>query len=221
VFLLHDRLRRLDGPSRCAADLEERLDRLIDSVEDPPLRLLLRQLLDDPAYRAFPAAKAHHHAYQHGLLDHCVGMAELVDAAVEVFDRIDRDIAVAGALLHDIGKLEAYDVSSDGADLNDAGKLTGEIPLGYYRVRREIETIPDLAARRADALLHIILSHHGRLAYGSPVTPRTREATLVHAVDELSGRLGAFDRLEQSLAHGETWSRWDRVLDGPAYFADR
>jgi 3'-5' exoribonuclease len=219
--LLRDRPAGTAGPTRSAEQLEERLDCLIDSVEDPSLRELLHRLLDDAAYRAAPAAKLHHHAYPHGLLDHCVGMAELVDAAVEVFPGIDRDVAVAGALLHDIGKLEAYDVSVGAAELNDAGKLTGEIPLGYYRVRREIETMPDFAAWRAEALLHIILSHHGRLAYGSPVTPRTREATLVHAVDELSGRLGAFDRLEQSLTDAEAWSRWDRVLDGPAYFADR
>jgi 3'-5' exoribonuclease len=211
----------LDGPARPVEELERVLDALVASIADAALRELLRRVLSDPAYRVAPAVKLHHHAYPHGLLDHCVELAQLVDAACTIFGGIDRDVAIAGALLHDIGKLDAYDSRLSGADLNDAGKLAGEIPLGYYRVRREIESIPDFPPGRAEALLHIVLSHHGRLDHGSPVAPSTREATLVHAVDHLSGRLGAFDRLQKGLAEDQTWSRWDRVLDGPAYFAAR
>ena len=68
---------------------------------------------------------------------------------------------------------------------------------------------------------HIILSHHGRLEHGSPVTPCTREATLVHMIDNLGGRLGSFDRIEKGLQNGEKWSGFDRALAGPAYFATR
>ena len=207
----------VEGPVRPATELEVELDALIDSVSQAHLRTLLCRLVGD-AYRAAPAAKLHHHAYRHGLLEHCVGMAQLADAAARVFPAVDRDVAIAGALLHDIGKLEAYEHRLGVADLTDAGKLEGEIPLGYYRVRREIDAIEGFPPDTARALVHVILSHHGRLEYGSPVTPSTREATVVHAVDELSGRLGAFDRLEKDLRDGEQWSRWDRVLDGQAWF---
>jgi 3'-5' exoribonuclease len=88
-------------------------------------------------------------------------------------------------------------------------------------VRREIEEIPDFPAAMAEALLHIILSHHGQLEHGSPVVPCTREATLVHMVDNLGGKLGSFDRLEKALADGERWSGFDRALSGSAYFASR
>ena len=118
------------------------------------------------------------------------------------FGHIDRDLAVCGALLHDIGKLEAYAGEHGCADLTDAGKLEGEIPLGYYRVRREIESIPGFPRDLARALLHVILAHHGCLEYGSPVVPGTREAALVHAIDNLSGQLGAFDRLREADAAG-------------------
>jgi 3'-5' exoribonuclease len=101
------------------------------------------------------------------------------------------------------------------------GKLQGEIPLGYYIVRREIEEIPGFPAQTAEAVLHIILSHHGTLEHGSPVVPCTREATLVHAIDNLGGKLGSFDRLEKGLGDGERWSRFDRALDGSAFFARR
>jgi 3'-5' exoribonuclease len=139
----------------------------------------------------------------------------------EAFPGLDRDVAVTGALLHDIGKIEAYVMEGDSIDLSDLGKLQGEIPLGYFLVRREIEEIEGFPAATAEALLHIILSHHGTLEHGSPVVPCTREATLVHAVDNLGGKLGSFDRLEKSLGDGERWSRFDRALAGSAYFARR
>ena len=103
-------------------------------------------------------------------------------------------------------------MSGEAIELTDAGKLQGEIPLGYYIVRREIESIAGFPADTAQAVLHIILCHHGKLEHGSPVVPCTREATLVHVIDNLGGKLGSFDRLEKSLADGERWSGFDRAL---------
>jgi 3'-5' exoribonuclease len=137
------------------------------------------------------------------------------------FPGIDRDVAVTGALLHDIGKLEAYTADPLAIDMTTLGKLHGEIPLGYYRVRRLIEDLPGFPPRTAAAVLHIILSHHGTLEHGSPVVPCTREATLVHMIDNLGGRLGSFDRIEKELPEGAQWSAFDRALGGGAWFADR
>ena len=85
-------------------------------------------------------------------------------------------------------------------------------------MRSTIERIDGFPPELARALLHILLSHHGALENGSPVVPRTREATIVHAIDNLGGKLGSFDRLEKGLQDGETWSRFDRALAGSAYF---
>src|SRR4029078_730100 len=101
-------------------------------------------------------------------------------------------------------------------ELTDAGKLLGEIPLGYYLVRREIEELPGFDADTARGLLHIILRHHRKLEPGSPVTPCTREATLVHMIDNLGGRLGSFSRIEKRLPAGESWTGLARVLSGTA-----
>src|SRR5207247_6055635 len=119
---------------------------------------------------------------------------------------------------HDIGKLEAYTSDSQAIDLTDAGRLQGEIPLGYYRIRREIEKLDGFPPDTAQAVLHIILSHHGALAHGSPVVPCTREATLVHMIDNLGGRLGSFDRLEKELPAGASWSGFDRALGTSVFF---
>ena len=105
--------------------------------------------------------------------------------------------------------------------MSDHGRLYGEIPLGYYRVRRTIERLDGFPPELEQALLHINLSHHGSLAYGSPIVPCTREATLVHMIDNLGGRLGSFDRIEKELPAGEAWSAYDKALGGGAYFAGR
>jgi 3'-5' exoribonuclease len=105
--------------------------------------------------------------------------------------------------------------------MTDAGRLQAEIPLGYYKVRRQIEELDEFEPDLAQAILHIILSHHGALEHGSPVVPCTREATLVHTIDKLGGRLGSFDRLERELADGESWSRYDRGIEGAAFFGSK
>jgi 3'-5' exoribonuclease len=85
-------------------------------------------------------------------------------------------------------------------------------------VLRAIASIEAFPADRAEAILHVVLSHHGTLEHGSPVVPCTREATLVHFADNLGGRLGSFDRLEKELPDGERWTGFDRALGGACYF---
>jgi 3'-5' exoribonuclease len=200
------------------------LDELVATVQHPHLRELLHRLLDPGTevgrrWHEAPAAKYYHQAYRHGLLEHCLSVAQGVNAmAAGPFPGIDRDVAVAGALLHDIGKVEAYSAHNGSIELTDAGKLHGEIPLGYFMVRREIERIEGFPPETAEAVLHIILSHHGKLEHGSPVVPCTREATLVHLIDNLGGTLGSFDRLEKALADGERWSGFDKGISSSAYF---
>ncbi len=212
-----------DGPLHSVALMEADLRELVGTIQNHDLRRLLEAILGPraatwPHYRTAPAAKRFHQAYRHGLLEHSLSVAQAVSAISATFAGIDRDVAVAGALLHDVGKLDAYAFAGSAIEMTDAGKLQGEIPLGYYRVRRLIDEIDGFDARTAEAVLHIILSHHGSLEYGSPVLPCTREATLVHFCDNLGGRLGSFDRLERELPSGEQWSRFDRAIGGGAYF---
>src|SRR3954452_10502671 len=213
----------VDGPPRSAQQMEADLPDLVATVQHPPLRALLDRFLGahTESWRPFrdaPAANHYHQAYVHGLLEHSLSVAQGVHALAARFPGIDHDVAVTGALLHDIGKLEAYTSDPACIDMTDAGRLQGEIPLGYYCIRREIEEIPGFPPETAQAVLHIILSHHGTLEHGSPVVPCTREATLVHMIDNLGGRLGSFDRLQKELGNGQAWSSFDRAIGGGAYF---
>jgi 3'-5' exoribonuclease len=215
-----------DGPFRSADQMEADLRELVATIQNPHLRRLLDALLgvDAPTwsmYRDAPAAKHYHQAYRHGLLEHSLTVAQAVSAMSAIFPGIDRDVAVTGALLHDIGKLEAYESAPGTISMSDDGRLQGEISLGYYKIRRAIEPLDGFPSELAQALLHIILSHHGSLEHGSPVVPCTREATLVHMSDNLGGRLGSFDRLEKELRDGQQWSGYDKGIGGGAYFGLR
>jgi 3'-5' exoribonuclease len=214
------------GPPRSADQMETDLRDLVATIQNPHLHALLDAIFGEgtptwEAFRAAPAAKYYHQAYRHGLLEHCLSVAQSVSAISATFPGIDREVAVCGALLHDIGKLDAYASTGLAIEMTDVGKLQGEIPLGYYRIRRLIEDLPGFPEHLAGAVLHIILSHHGALEHGSPVVPCTREATLVHMIDNLGGRLGSFDRLEKELPQGSQWSAFDRAIGGGAFFADR
>jgi 3'-5' exoribonuclease len=212
-----------DGPLLDVGQMERDLRSLIATVRNVHLRRLLDELFGESSevwqrFRAAPAAKFYHQAYGHGLLEHTLSVGQGVSAISACFPGVDRDVAVTGALVHDIGKVEAYGLAAPAIDLTDEGKLHGEIPLGYYLVRSRIEQIDGFPPELARAVLHILLSHHGTLENGSPVTPSTREATIVHAVDNLGGKLGSFDRLEKGLQEGERWSQYDRALSGSAHF---
>ncbi len=210
-----------DGPAHNLDQMVRDLRELAATIQNPHLRLLLSEVFAEawPGYRDSPAGKRFHHAYPHGLLEHSLTVAQAVGAISATFPGIDRDVAVTGALLHDIGKLDAYETGVGGISMSDRGRLQGEITLGYYRVRRTIERLDGFPPELAQAVLHIILSHHGTLEHGSPVVPCTREATLVHMIDNLGGKLGSFDRLEKELPAGQQWSAWDKALGGGAYFA--
>ena len=103
----------LDGPARGVEQMEEEVRELLATIQQPHLRILLERVFGEGSelwagYRVAPAAKYYHQAYRHGLLEHCLGVAQAVSAISATFPGIDRDVAVTGALLHDIGKLEAY-----------------------------------------------------------------------------------------------------------------
>ena len=217
----------LDGPPRAGradGDRPARADRAPSSARtcarcSTPCSA---RVGDVGAYREAPAAKRYHQAYRHGLLEHCLRSPRACRAIARDVPGIDRDVAVTGALLHDIGKLEAYTTDPLAIDMTDLGKLQGEIPLGYYRVRRLIEDLPGFPPRTAVAVLHIILSHHGaaraRLA-GRAVHARG-DARAHDRQPRRPARLVRPAR-EGAAATARSWSGFDRALGGGAWFARR
>ncbi len=174
------------------------LQECIDRIENKELRQLVTTVLTGEVYERFvknPAASKYHHAYIGGLLEHSVDVARLAMAIAGEVEGIDRNLVMAGALLHDLGKI--YEISSDiGFTYTETGNLLGHVALGAFVIDRVVKGIPDFPAALAVDLLHIILSHHGSTDKGSPVTCATQESFIVHYADELNAVLNQFKSQE-------------------------
>ncbi len=209
-----------------AAELADRLHALVDSVADPHLHALLERTCDgsrEPgaAFASAPAAVRNHHAYRHGLLEHSVVVAETAGGVAAKLPSVDRDLVVAGALLHDIGKTLAYTSDGMAPQMTDAGRLHGEIVMGHDLVRGLIEEDPGFPPETALRLRHIIIAHHGMREKGSPVVPQTREAVIVHYCDDMTARIAAIDDAESATPVGRSWSGRIFMIDAPAYLGPR
>lgn len=182
---------------------------VLDDIKNKKIRYLTEQVICEnyDLFVSQPAACGNHHAYPGGLLVHSLRVASLGGKLCDFYDGIyepNRDIVVAGGLLHDIGKVYCYKVkkNSDGTDeitSTQMRKYHHHIPIGYHLVLQVAEKImeltPDMALDedRLNRLLHIIISHHGRVEYRSNVAPKTEEAFLVHTADTIDAYLDADD----------------------------
>lgn len=195
------------SPTDCS-ELEERFDRLVEGCSGE-VRDFLRFVFnkDEELWRQFrvmPAAVSHHHAYVHGLLEHSITVTDLalsMAQAIQGPSRPDLSTVVAGGLLHDLGKLEAY-VLNPGPGMTVQGTVIDHIALGFSRFNRLAEDF-GLSTTFKTILGHILLSHHGHREFGSPVLPATPEALVVSAADELDFKLFCWNDSVSSLKGGD------------------
>lgn len=171
-----------------------RLQNLIKTVRNPGLRALLETIFSGNLYDKFimnPAGMRMHHAYIGGLLQHSVDVAGIAVALAEQIGNVDKDLVVAGALLHDIGKLR--EISSQiGFPYTNEGRLLGHIAMSIIIVQEAAAKLK-LPAARLEQLQHILLSHHGDNEKGSPVECATKEAFIVHYADEIDAIMNQFE----------------------------
>lgn len=190
--------------------------RLLAQVGNPFVAALLRTYTDDlalrEAYLEAPAAKSFHHAYVGGLAEHTLAVMRLAWAVAELYPgRLQRDLLVAGAFLHDVAKVEEM-CPRTGA-YTDAGRLLGHIALGARRLRERAAGVPDFPEPLLLHLEHLILSHHERIDWGSPVEPQTLEAMALNFIDNLDAKLaGAWAWLEGEEVPAGGWSSYWKGL---------
>jgi 3'-5' exoribonuclease len=173
----------------------------VDSLANPDLKLLLSTILADPAiaeaYRAAPAARQLHHAWLGGLLEHVVSLLTLADRVAAHYPLLDRDLLLAGVVLHDIGKIRELSWEI-GFDYTIEGTLLGHIQMGIDMVEKAIAGLPDFPSHLRTLVLHMILSHHGKLEFGSPKLPMIPEALVLNFLDDLDAKMqaiqGEFDK---------------------------
>jgi 3'-5' exoribonuclease len=212
---LDDLVLFLPRSARSPERMDAELNAAIASVADDALRTLLERLLGAAtetghAFRLAPAAKQNHHAWLGGLLEHTLSVVRVCELlAAHYGNALDRDLLIAGALLHDIGKIREIGARS-GFPYTDEGKLLGHIIIGMQMIAEAAADVPELPAARLLLLQHLVASHQGRYEWASPREPRTLEALLLHYVDDLDAKLTQAGALTSAVTAG--WTAYDRSL---------
>lgn len=197
----------LPASARPRDEMKAELQQFINSLKQPWQDLLIYIFLDDDFLNSFanaPAARTMHHAYIGGLLEHTLSMAAVAEMLAKHYPYVNRDLLLAGTLLHDMGKAIEYTTDPSFA-FSDDGRLVGHIVRAVVIVEKAAEAI-QMDAETLRPLVHMILSHHGTNEWGSPVVPKTLEAILLHQIDLLDSRVqGYFDFLRNENS-SEIWS---------------
>lgn len=200
----------LPASSRPRQEMIDELINHISSLQQPWQALLEQIFLDDDFLNQFanaPAARTMHHAYIGGLLEHTLSMAALANILAAHYPYVNKDLLLAGTLLHDMGKAIEYTTDPSFA-FSDDGRLVGHIVRAVVIVEKAAEAIGKLSADELRQIVHLILSHHGTNEWGSPVVPKTLEAILLHQIDLLDSRVqGFFDYLRNDNSNDAWTSR--------------
>ena len=202
------------------------LRQFVDSISHPQLQSLCQQYLDSKdimeKFSQAPAGVKNHHAYQGGLIHHVVSLMELAESVVQHYPEVDRDLVLAGVLLHDLSKTDelAYERS---LEYTDEGQLVGHLVMGVELLGKQIDqweanqgtTFPnDIAIQ----LKHMIVSHHGQYDFGSPKLPMTLEALVLHMIDNLDAKVHQFSHAMDSEANpGDNWTPFIPTLGRKLY----
>jgi 3'-5' exoribonuclease len=210
----------LPATSRDVDKMFSRLMEVTATLQDPNLKKLFDLFWADPefteAFKTAPAAKGMHHAYLGGLLEHTLSMTLLAEAVAGHYSGINRDLLIAGAVLHDSGKIKEFEYASK-IDYSDAGRLVSHIVIAVEMLNEKISRIDGFPSENALLLKHMIVSHHGSRDFGSPEVPKTIEAVLLHYIDEIDSKVNGIREFIASEDPGESWTSYHRLLERHFY----
>lgn len=207
---------------KSAFDPDSMLDELqsiLRGIKSPHLLALAEAFFADQELmellKRAPGAKTIHHAYLSGLLEHTLSLVKLILKVVENYHGIDVDLLLIGGFLHDIGKV--YEFSYDRAlEYTEEGQLLGHLVMEVEMVNKKISTTPDFPEELAMLVKHMLVSHHGAYEFGSPKLPQTLEAVILHALDELDGKIQAIQGLPEK-EPGSKWTAFHRAYGRSFY----
>ncbi len=201
----------LPKSKRSIIKMENEFNDIISSIKNKNLKNLLDKIFTKEnfaKYKRAPAGKTWHHAYIGGLLEHTLEIIKICNLMCDVHPEADRDLLVAGALLHDFGKIEELTFTS-AFDYTDKGKLLGHIVIVANIIEKAASEIKDFPEELKIQVMHLVLSHQGKLEYASPVTPKTLEAIILYQADELSAKTNAYkSAIDAERNNDVSWTRY-------------
>lgn len=199
--------------------LLEELRSLTNTILDQGIKEIVKSFLEDDKFvRNFllaPAGKVIHHAYIGGLIEHTWEVCRIALTASEMYPEMNRDLIIAGSILHDIGKVDEFTYSTQ-IEYSTKGRLLGHIFIGAMAIKERARSINSMSPSYLQQLLHIILSHHGDYSTGSPILPMTLEAETVHRADYLSAQVNRFYNILKDKPE-ERWVKGDNLLGRQLY----
>jgi 3'-5' exoribonuclease len=216
-----------DFIAQCDEDIEEIIKEIRDAVKtiaNPHLVRLLDLFLDDKtfmaSFRIAPAAKKAHHAYLGGLAVHTRNILKFAAGIPPVYRSVNLDLLLAGAFLHDIGKIQEYSYRKK-IDITTRGRMLGHIVIGYEIVEAAIAQLPGFPEDLKMKLLHMVLSHHGELEWGSPTPPLFPEALILHFLDNLDAKFEMMiDQFKKNKGRDREWSDFHPLLEREIYLGE-
>ncbi|MFY9397942.1 MAG: HD domain-containing protein [Desulfomonilia bacterium] len=198
------------------------LDQWVAGIGNRHLRALVEAVFSADgvreSFQKAPAAKGVHHSYLGGLLEHTLSILRLIEGILPSYAHLNlnRDLLVAGAVLHDIGKIYEYSFRR-AIDMTAMGRLVGHIYLSASMADQAISRIPGFPAELRLQVLHLILGHHGQLEFGSPKLPMTREALLLHMLDDLDAKITGFSSIIEATPRDEEFSSYSPIYNRQIY----
>jgi 3'-5' exoribonuclease len=208
-----DKLSPADFLARSKRNVEEMKNELItriQKIKNSKLKMLMDQFFNEKnllKFIAAPAGKYWHHSYLNGLLEHSLELIRICDLMCDIHPEINRDLVICGALMHDYGKTEELSFDSS-FEYTTRGKLIGHIVISAMLINEGCKKIPDFPDDLRDCLLHIILSHQGKLEFASPVLPKTLEAITLYQADELSAKVNAYKSALSEIKEKGKWTKF-------------
>lgn len=199
--------------------LEKELKRLINLVTIEGYKKLLCNIFNEDSkfYKDFiehAAAKKLHHGYRNGLLEHTVMVGRKAEFMANEHQRINKSLLITGALLHDMAKV--YELSKlPNSDYTDLGNLVGHITYAVIIISKEMDKIPELTDKQKNHLIHLIISHHGELEYGSPKKPQTLEAIALHLCDNADANIQIMLEILENEPSDKIDLGYNKLFDAP------
>lgn len=207
----------LPASRRDPGEMLEELRQIGASISNPHLRALVASFLDDEEtarlYGRAPAAKYIHHAYLGGLIEHVISLCQLCRLAARHYTGLDLDLLLAGAILHDVGKI--YELTYERSfGYSSEGQLVGHIAIGLRLIEQKLRLLPGFPARLRSLLEHLVVSHHGELEFGSPKVPLFPEALVLHYLDDLDAKMDCMRAvIEQDRQVEGHWTSYNTSLE--------
>lgn len=199
------------------AKLREQFYAHVSGFQNAHLKKLLSNIFSDEAlseqFFISPAGKLWHHNYLYGMIEHVVAMLDIADVIGKHYPEVDIDLLKCGIILHDMGKFKSFDLSGF-IDYTDEGRLIGHITIGYDFVKQKLNEMEDFPIELHNQILHMVLSHQGKMEHGSPVSPMTIEAVILHFINELDSKTNALSRIiDSDILPDSNWSKYIPLLD--------